>query len=192
MKYNIKESQISSGLYIFDKKTNTMRQLVLLSSIVLFFIACQSQSQKQPTSAEHKSVTAEGDTIFGADFNVQNPLTSTELAEKMGNQKSKQLQVSGTIKKVCQKKGCWLTLPLTDTSTLRVRFKNYGFFVPKDISGQEVVLNGKAYYDTITVQMRRHYARDAGKPEEEIKAINEPLVKLAFTAEGVLLKRDEQ
>ena len=61
-----------------------------------------------------------------------------------------------------------------------VKFKDYGFFMPKDISGKEVILNGKAYVNEVPVDEQRHYAEDAGKSEEEIAAITEPKKDLFF------------
>jgi len=68
-----------------------------------------------------------------------------------------------------------------------VKFKDYGFFVPKDIAGQEVIMEGKAYREVTAVDELRHLAQDAGKPQEEIEKITEPKVELKFMASGVLL-----
>ena len=54
-----------------------------------------------------------------------------------------------------------------------VRFKNYSFFVPKDIEGKEVIVEGKAFIDILTVDELKHYAFDAGKSKEEIDKIKE-------------------
>jgi len=66
-----------------------------------------------------------------------------------------------------------------------VRFKDYGFFVPKDISGKDVIVEGKAYSTEVSVEELRHYAEDAGKSKEEIMAITEPEQTYAFLATGV-------
>ena len=36
---------------------------------------------------------------------------------------------------VCKMKGCWMNLDLNNNKQVMVRFKNYSFFVPKDIEG---------------------------------------------------------
>ena len=93
-----------------------------------------------------------------------------------------------TVKEVCQAKGCWMTLQMKDSTEVMVRFKDYGFFVPKNIAGQEVIVNGKAYVAETSVDELRHYAKDAGKSEEEIEGITEPERTYAFLADGVLVK----
>jgi len=71
-----------------------------------------------------------------------------------------------------------------------VRFKDYGFFVPKEgVEGLRTVVKGKAKMDTISVDMLRHYAEDAGDSEEEILNITEPKYVLEFIAEGVLIEQ---
>lgn len=73
-----------------------------------------------------------------------------------------------------------------------VRFKDYGFFMPKDIAGQEIIVNGKAYVEEMSVEDQRHYAEDGGKTAEEIAAITEPKRTLAFEADGVLIPEIEK
>lgn len=75
------------------------------------------------------------------------------------------------------------------TDTVFVRFQDYGFFVPTEgAEGKRTVLQGEAFYDTLTVEALRHYAEDAGKSEAEIAAIQEPELRLAFTATGVMIQ----
>ena len=69
-----------------------------------------------------------------------------------------------------------------------VRFKDYGFFVPKNADGSEAIVHGKAYLDVIRVAQLKHYAKDGGKPQSEIDAIKQPKITYAFQADGVLMK----
>ncbi len=73
--------------------------------------------------------------------------------------------------------------------TVFVRFQDYGFFVPTEgAEGKRTIVEGEAFFDTLTVDARRHYAEDAGASEEEIAAIVEPELKLAFMATGVMIE----
>lgn len=122
-------------------------------------------------------VTNDGD-IHTADALVAK---MTESGEDMES-----VKMTGVISACCQKKGCWMDVALADGESMKVRFKDYGFFVPMDITGKEVLLEGKAYMETIDVDMLKHYAEDAGKSQEEIDAITEPEMAIAFEAVGVL------
>ncbi len=97
------------------------------------------------------------------------------------------LKFSTKVKSVCKMKGCWMILDLPGEE-VRVTFKDYGFFVPKDIEDREVIVAGKAYLEEISVDDQKHYAEDEGKTEEEIALINEPVLTRSFLAHGVLLK----
>ena len=70
---------------------------------------------------------------------------------------------------------------------MMVRFTDYGFFMPMNAAGNQAVIEGIAFIDTVTVEMLRHYAEDGGGPEEVINAITEPEVKIAFMADGVII-----
>ena len=86
-------------------------------------------------------------------------------------------------------KGCWMKLKLGNGKESMVKFKDYGFFVPQELVGKEVVVNGLAYVEEMSVGDQRHYARDAGKSEEEVAAIIMVEKKYAFEADGVLIKK---
>ena len=99
------------------------------------------------------------------------------------------VKFASKINEVCSKKGCWMKLDLTDGTETMVRFKDYGFFMPLDANGREVVVNGKAFVKETSVDELRHYAEDAGKTKEEIALITESKVEFAFEADGVLMKK---
>jgi len=97
-------------------------------------------------------------------------------------------KMKGTISEVCSKKGCWMKLDMGNDKIVRVTFKDYGFFMPLDASG-EVIVNGKAFVNETSVEDLKHYAEDAGKSVDEIAKITEPELTLSFEADGVLLKK---
>jgi hypothetical protein len=106
----------------------------------------------------------------------------------MGDKTELQVKLSATVDAVCQKKGCWMDLKSGDSSTLRVTFKDYGFFVPKDAAGKQAVVQGIAKIEETSVADLKEYAKDAGKSTEEIEAIKEPKKELVFEATGVIIK----
>jgi len=59
--------------------------------------------------------------------------------------------------------------------------------MPKDLAGQQVVMLGKAYRETTSVEDLKHFAEDEGKSAEEIAAITEPKTELKFMASGVMI-----
>ena len=92
-----------------------------------------------------------------------------------------------TVVDVCKMKGCWMNLDLKNDKQVMVRFKNYGFFVPKDIEGKDVIVEGKAFIDILSIDELKHYAFDAGKSKEEIDKIQKEKRIFSFEATGVLI-----
>ena len=124
---------------------------------------------------------------YGTAFVKEGPsVQASELEKRLSNDKYTG-RVSGKVMEVCQEKGCWMRLDRGNGETLMVKFKDYGFFMPKDIVGKEVLLDGDAMVKQVPVKQQQHYAKDAGKSEEEIARIKEPKRELQFVAKGVLV-----
>ncbi|MEH6408111.1 MAG: DUF4920 domain-containing protein, partial [Leeuwenhoekiella sp.] len=92
------------------------------------------------------------------------------------------------VAEVCKVKGCWMKVDVGTGDMVMIKFKNYGFFVPKDIEQKEVTVHGQAYLEEVSVADQRHLAEDAGKSAEEIEAITDPKKSLAFIADGVRIQ----
>jgi hypothetical protein len=84
-------------------------------------------------------------------------------------------------------KGCWMRLDLGNNKKVMVNFKDYGFFVPKDITGKNVVVSGEALKKTISVDELKHYASDRGESQEKIASIENPEIIYSLIAKGVKL-----
>ena len=68
-------------------------------------------------------------------------------------------------------KGCWMNMSVSN-DTILVRFKDYGFFVPKTgVEGNLAIVNGYLSVDTLSVAQLKHYAEDAGKNKKETMKI---------------------
>ena len=101
---------------------------------------------------------------------------------------SSKVKIEGEILSSCPMKGCWMKISV-EKDTVLVRFKDYGFFVPKNgIEGKATVINGNLSVDTLSIAQLQHYAEDAGKSKEEIALISKPEITISFLADGVLIK----
>ena len=77
------------------------------------------------------------------------------------------------------------------SDTVFVKFKDYNFFVPKSgIEGKNILMTGRIFRDSISVERLRHYAEDAKKTKEEIELIVDPEYKINMIAEGVAIKEN--
>ena len=166
---------------------------ILLCVVSLALSTCSQPTTSGAESAEEVSVAPSDvavDDSFGARFTAATVVPAQELTSRFGEQELQdtvRTTLQGQVNEVCQAKGCWMTIAAGGEEEMMVKFKDYGFFMPKDISGREVVMNGMAYYQITPVDELRHYAEDAGKSAEEIAMITEPRKELRFLADGVQL-----
>lgn len=119
----------------------------------------------------------------------ENIISDDEFSKKIENN-YEITNISGKIIDVCPKKGCWMNVEVGN-DTVFVKFKDYGFFVPKnDIKGKTVLMSGNIFKDTISVERLKHYAEDAKKTEQEIASIINPEYKINMIANGVAIEQD--
>jgi hypothetical protein len=133
------------------------------------------------------SVLAQKTESFGEKIKLDGAIEGASFLKQIDGKDSLLVKISAPIVNVCQKKGCWMNVDLGEGKQMMVRFKDYGFFVPKDADGKIAVMDGVAFREVLSVDMLRHYAEDAGKTKEEIEKITEPETRLSFEASGVLI-----
>ena len=128
------------------------------------------------------------DGVYGEPIKNQQSVDLNTVMNQLSEKDTVYTTVTAMVSEVCQKKGCWMTLQDNENGEeMMVRFKDYGFFVPKNIGGRKVMVEGKAFTQVVPVEELRHYAEDAGKSEEEISQITAPQKSFQFEATGVKL-----
>ena len=176
-----------------------LKRFFFLALVAATFVTCKSgadagaEGMAQEKQTRTADVAADVAGEFGDAFEAAEVLPAAELTTRYDDGAlvdTVHTTLRGTVNEVCQAKGCWMTIATADDEEIMVKFKDYGFFMPKDISGREVVMNGMAYYQVTPVDELRHYAEDAGKTPEEVAAITEPQRELRFLADGVRLLVD--
>lgn len=165
-------------------------RFLLLALIGIGLVACQPE----PGEIEPSRIAYEG---YGLDITPEGAVPIQAVAAEADAYTDRNIKVEGTIVKVCQKKGCWLTLDAgADQTPIRVNVDKeedgaYKFTFPKDIDGQRVVIEGYFEKKTISVDMLRHLAEDDGASQEAIDAITEPKDEYWMTASGALVEAED-
>ncbi|SFS67597.1 protein of unknown function [Zhouia amylolytica] len=168
-----------------------MKKVVLLAVLGLL-ASCKNVDQKQVSERIDMNEQENVYDSFGKEIDIDNTL-NIELASsnykglKIGDTLS--FKFKGKVKEVCVKKGCWMKLDLDDGEEAMVKFKDYGFFVPKDIVGKEVIVDGNAFIEEMSVDDQKHYAKDGGEGDDEISKIVSVKRTNLFVAEGVLIEK---
>lgn len=154
----------------------------------LWLAACASGPRRSPAAASRPATQSASKPVaghFGTSFTLDHALPVSYVFDNADELSGQNLLLEGLVEAVCQKKGCWLTLRDGDRS-LRMSFKDYGFFVPKDLAGSRIRAEGVFSRREIPVAEARHYLEDAGRGSEA-ELITEPQQSYVFVADGVRL-----
>lgn len=158
--------------------------------IIPAVVAC-GNTNTETTAATEEIASAETTSMhyYGDTITAEGAVDPQDFLAQMQGRDSLNVKLEAKINETCRKKGCWMTIDLENGKEMRVRFKDYGFFVPLEgVDGKMAVMEGVAFTDTISVDFLKHLAEDAGKSEEEIAAITEPEIGVNFEAHGVIIK----
>ena len=167
---------------ILGCKLSSLQTHVMKSILGFLFMLALSLNvnAQDPKSAATGVTYGAGTTADGAVHISQVSSNITEKEKFTG-------KVKGKVVSVCQEKGCWMKIAREEGDPVMVKFKDYGFFMPKDIVGKDVVLDGEATVKETSVKQLKHYAQDAGKSKEEIEKIKTSKKEIIFVAKGVLV-----
>ena len=168
-----------------------MKKFDLKVLFLVLAVACSPQKQEATDSEVVEEPVAEVKLTgnFGAEISGNEAISTVDLLAALEDSDSVAVKVESEILKTCAIKGCWMNLALTDDEHMRVTFKDYGFFVPKEgVEGKTAIIEGYAQKVTTDVETLKHFAKDEGKSQQEIDAITEPKDEITFVASGVIIQ----
>lgn len=155
-----------------------MTRLLTLALSAALLLACHTT----PATAQ------DGMRSYGEKITPEGAISIEAMLKTMGDKESMDAKIECEVITSCTMKGCWMDVKMPDGSPMKVRFVDYGFFVPKQgLEGKRAILQGTASRETFDVATLRHYAEDAGKSKEEVAQITEAKHVLTFLAEGALI-----
>ena len=147
-------------------KSNTMTHaihtLMALALVITSALAFAGDNEVKRLS-EPVSVT-ETHEFFGATLLEDGtPLSLGDVIAENDRYQDQEVLLQTRIAKVCQKKGCFF-IAQDGANTARVSFKDYGFFIPTDSGGKDVMLKGVYSRKSVSQKEAEHYAEDLGEP----------------------------
>ena len=164
-----------------------MKMRALLLSLMIVLTSATMMAQEEGGQKNENTFTQSPYNFYGQKFSPDDAISPKEFLAAMDKKDSMDVKLKAKIVTCCKKKGCWMDVDLENGTTMKVRFKDYEFFVPKNADGKVCVIEGKAKIETIDVSTLKHYAEDAGKTEAEVAAITEPEKGISFLANGVII-----
>lgn len=95
--------------------------------------------------------------------------------------------VEGIVEASCQNKGCWMQIvPEAGKPGMRVTFKDYGFFVPKEVKGMTAQMEGTVEVKTLSKEDADHLAGEGAKLNRDQDGTAK---EISFVATGVVLRK---
>lgn len=145
----------------------SMKKLFLIAVSVLFTTSLLAQDAEVIRLSDPVQETEQFE-VFGAELNYESlsPATLSDIIESESENTVVTLKAS--VAEVCSKKGCFFIAEDGDYQA-RITFKDYGFFIPTDSKGKEVIFVGDFTVKTLSEEKAKHYAEDAGKDPETVK-----------------------
>ncbi len=125
-----------------------MREIIITSLIfvVLFMAGTGSvlaQDQDEVIALSEPVVVTDHYKVYGGEMGEVTGVTELKKAESVyfENREMYDLFFEGVLTEVCQTRGCNFYLD-DGESQVRVRFLDYGFFIPTDSNGKKTVVRG--------------------------------------------------
>lgn len=159
---------------------------MLRFALMFAFLALQTASGFVDEGNDYKNPRAYGEAFSDA--------PGSSIGEILANGEKwnkKTVVVEGTVADVCQNKGCW-TIITDGENSIRVDFKNYGFFIPWDSEGKRISVKGKVYRKVIDKNVAKHWAEEQKNPTRSPDEIVEDEIVIMITAAGVIMENGSE
>jgi hypothetical protein len=156
-----------------------------MAVLLVFAGGCQPEAASDVDEQEPSAAPITQ--AFGEEVDRSAALAVPALRDRATARDGKSVTVRGSIREVCQRKGCWLALGNDGDRPVRVLVprtdEGYGFTVPTDASG-EAIVHGTLRVASLDRSTRDHYAEDgASRPDS---------VELQIAARGIALMQTGQ
>lgn len=162
-----------------------LRSLFLISFVTFISIsAAASDTSMPPKNPKAQATVPPAPNMIGEYGEVK--FESKNAKTLSATPTEGEVVIKTTVVEVCPKKGCWMNVSGKNSAEpMRVTFKDYGFFVPTELKGKEVAMQGRLVKHVESVEEQKHLLKDAKRPQSEIDAITTPKETVRFVASGV-------
>jgi len=170
----------------------TVLSVVVVAVMVVVFPAEAQQGMDEKVTTTEKTESSEPDKVIKRGNKISNKspvVTLEDIIKNPEKYEKDKVIIEATIDAVCQKKGCWMELVSGEGEQgIRVTFKDYGFFVPKDAAGLKVRAEGKVKVTTMSKADADHYEEEGAKI---VRNADGTSTEIGFVAYGVELYKSK-
>lgn len=132
-----------------------MRPLHLFTALALLLVACHTEEAtpdpgahasdsvpSAPVASASVSTSSAAPTKLGDAITITSETPIASIVASPAVFHGKAIATEGTVKAVCQERGCWMTITDDSQETAMVRMHGHSFFVPKSSSGKRARVQG--------------------------------------------------
>ncbi len=136
--------------------------------------------------------------VFGQEFDQADTMPVQQVASRPSDFMGTPVKVSGMITEVCQGRGCWMTLQVSDAQLVRIvmprdEHDQYLFTLDKGISGRRAIVHGTLDESTLAEFEAPMHMDDASEDHhaeaEGDHHAEDASPELHITASGVLVEK---
>lgn len=171
-----------------------MKKLLFLTFLIASFsigaFAQDKMDAKKPTEADNVAeFNPKGKILRGAAIGSSKKVSLAKVLENPSEYEGKMVRVEGVIVRSCKMEGCWMELaPTADAKSVRVKFKDHGFFIPLQSAGFKAKAEGVISVKTLSKEEVDHLINDDGAKFDNINK-DGTVTEIAFLASGVELSK---
>lgn len=142
--------------------------LVLFGFLAVLNIS-YAQDKGDDLSLSSPVETGENYEVYGSEFTDDAQFFALNyLVRNSKIFNGQEIATTGTIKQVCQEKGCFFILSNGENEA-RVTFEDYRFFIPTNSTGAEVRVVGVFKERDLSEKQAEYYAQDMGSDANDIE-----------------------
>lgn len=163
---------------------------VLIATFSFSAFAQDDIEKMKPSDADKVAeFNSNGKILRGAAIGDSKMVSLAKIMEKPAEFTGKMVVVEGVIVRSCKMEGCWMELaPTADAKSVRVKFKDHGFFIPLQSAGFKAKAEGVFSIKTLSKAEVDHLVNDDGAKFDKINE-DGTVTEIAFEASGVELTR---
>ena len=164
-----------------------MKKLSVLLVLIVLALNLNAQDKKEAIKLSEPTKVTEDFELYGALVTeFKSPESLSEALIELNESSS--VVIKTNIAEVCEKKGCFF-IAQDRESSVRITFKDYGFFIPTDSEGKEVTIIGELTKTILSEDKAKHFAEDAGKSTKNIKGEQ---VEYSIVASTVIIQKERK
>jgi hypothetical protein len=171
-----------------------MKKLLSLMILTIAFsmsaFAQESAEHAKPTEKDKTEAIPTGGVLKrGAALGNAKKVSLAKIMKNPPKYAGQNVRVEGVIVRSCKMEGCWMELaPSQNAKSVRVKFKDHGFFIPLNAAGATAKAEGVFSIKTLSKAEVDHLINDDGAKFENRNA-DGSVTELSFEASGVELTR---